>query len=140
MKISDVPQDTGISEDIQVVSYATEDDGRYVRVGSRGWEPVNVANGLAWQEINAGLRETLAEVNCGRVSVLAYYMVVNQMDVALLARYAGFFRWRVKRHLAPRVFAGLKPAVKAKYAEIFKITVAELEHLPSDPLGEGGNG
>lgn len=136
MKISDVPQDSGISEDVQVVSYATEEDGRYVKVGSSGWEPINVANGLAWDEIREEIRLTVAEIEQGTLSTLAYYMVASQMDVGLLARYTGLFKWRVKRHLRPQVFAGLKPALKEKYARLFKIPLTELEHLPPHPLGK----
>ena len=140
MKISDVPQDSGISEDVEVVSYATGEDGRYVKVGSKGWEPINVANGLAWREIEADVRQAVDGIRQGKLSVLAYYMVVSQMDVGLLARYTSFFKWRVKRHLKPKVFAGLKSSVKEKYAALFKITVAELERLPENPLGEKCNG
>jgi hypothetical protein len=130
MKIADVPQDCGISEEISVVTYATDEDGRYVKVGSRGWEPVNVANDLAWQQISETIRETVDRINRGELSLLAFYMVLNQMDAAMLARYTGFFKWRVKRHLKPGVFAGLSPAVKAKYADLFKISAAELEQMP----------
>lgn len=136
MKISDVPQDSGISEDVQVVSYATGEDGRYVKVGSKGWEPINVANGLAWQEIAADVRQAMVKIQKGKLSVLAYYMAASQMDVALLARYTGFFKWRVRRHLQPQVFAGLKPVVKKKYAALFKITLDELQTLPEHPMGE----
>ena len=136
MKISDVPQDIGISEDIQVVSYATEEDGRYVKVGSRGWDPINVANGLAWEQVAETIRQTIVEIHKGKRSPLAFYMVLNQMDVPLLAHYTGFFKWRVKRHLKPKIFARLKPAVKEKYAALFKVSTAELEHVPDLPSSE----
>ncbi len=136
MKIADVPQDVGISEDIQVVSYATDEDGRYVKVGSSGWEPINVANSIAWAEIAESVRTTVADIKQGRLSPLAFYMAVHQMDVALLANYTGFFRWRVKRHLKPCVFAKLKSVHKEKYAALFRISVAEFEHIPSLASGE----
>ena len=131
MKISDVPQDVGISEDVQVVSYATEEGGKYVKASSRGWDPINVANGLAWEQIEETVRQTVIEIEQGLLSPLAFYMTVNQMDVALLARYTGLFKWRVKRHLKPKVFAKLKPAMKEKYAILFKISVSDLEHVPN---------
>ena len=136
MKISDVPQDIGISEDIQVVSYATGEDGRYVKVGSRGWEPINVANGLAWEQIAETIQATVAEIDRGKQSPLAFYMVLNQMDVSLLSHYTGFFKWQVRRHLKPRIFARLKPVIKEKYADLFKISISELEHVPALPIGE----
>jgi hypothetical protein len=136
MKIADVPQDRGISEDVTVVSYAVAEDGRYVKVGSRGWEPVNVANGLAWEQVEQIICETVVEIENGTRSTLAYHMVVHQMDAALLAHYTGFFKWRVKRHLRPGVFGRLKPAVKEKYASLFHLSIAELEQVP--PLPQRG--
>ncbi len=130
MKTSDVPQDSGISEDVEVVSYAVREDGRYVKVGSRGWEPVNVANGLAWQQVDQTIRETVLAIEQGQQSSLAYHMAMHQMDVALLARYTGLFKWRVKRHLRPKIFAKLKPGIKERYATLFKISLEELEQVP----------
>ena len=51
------------------------------------------------------------------------------MDVGLLAQHAGFFKWTVKRHFKPKVFAKLKPSTLEKYAVALKITVEELKRV-----------
>lgn len=55
MREEDVPQDKGVLDDKQVVSYALNDEGRYCLTPSAGWEPVNCANRLAWEDIQAEL-------------------------------------------------------------------------------------
>ncbi len=126
MRKQDVPQDIGIAEGLKEVCYAVDDTGRYVLVPSAGWEPKNVTNHQAWQLIEEQQRDVATQVLEGRQSPIAYYMTKNLMDVGLLAQYVGFFRWRVRRHLKPRVFRKLAPAVLEKYAKVFGITVEQL--------------
>ena len=130
MKVKDVPQDPGITEGLQAVSYAVAEDGTYTKVGSSGWDPVNVANKIAWEQIDELVSIALEAIADGKQSPLAYYMAINQMDVALLANYSGLAKWRIKRHLKPKVFAKLKPVLAEKYAAIFKISPAELQQVP----------
>jgi hypothetical protein len=56
----------------------------------------------------------------------------NLMDVGLLARYAGKWKWQVKRHFQPAVFKSLSPAMIDKYAQIFNISQAELQNFGKD--------
>jgi hypothetical protein len=53
-----------------------------------------------------------------------------QMDVSLLASYVGLARWRVRRHLRPAVFSRLKPALLARYADIFAVLPEMLGRIP----------
>jgi hypothetical protein len=136
MKISEVPNDTGITEGIREIRYAVDSDGRYERVGSTGWEPVNIANALAWEQIRREVAAAAIRVKEGKLSPLAYYMAVNQMDQALLARYAGMSRWRIWWHLRPGVFRRLNKKILARYATLFNIPLAELmdgKLLPPSP-------
>jgi hypothetical protein len=52
-------------------------------------------------------------------------MALNQMDEMLLAKYARLSRRRVRRHLKPKVFAGLKSDMQARYARIFRVEIEE---------------
>ncbi len=52
------------------------------------------------------------------------------MSVGLLAANAGVWRFRVYRHLKPRVFSRLKPAVLRRYALALGISVEELQTVP----------
>jgi hypothetical protein len=58
-------------------------------------------------------------------------MVNHQMTVGLLAKYVRINRWRVKRHLKPRVFKKLKPSVLQRYADVFEMDVTRLSETPN---------
>lgn len=130
MREEDVPQDSGLLEGQREICYALDEEGRYVLAPTAGWEPKNVANQQAWEVIRDQLLETLDEIRSGRSSALAFHMVRNQMDVALLADYMELPRWRVRRHLRPAIFARLKPALLQGYATLFEIGVDDLCRVP----------
>jgi hypothetical protein len=134
MRRKDVPQDRGLFGEWKEVSYAVDDDGRYVLVTSTGWEPANIANHLAWESIDAEVGAVLAKVRAGELSPLAYHMARHQMDPGLLAGYTGLFRWQVRRHMKPAAFRRISPALADRYAAIFRITTEELMEAPEcDP-------
>jgi len=131
MKIEEVPQERGMMPDnIHEVCYALDDDGHYVLTASAGWNPKNIANNQAWEVIEQEIAKALKGIHAGKLSPLAFHMSKNQMNTKLLAQYAGFSRWRVKRHLKPAVFKRLKPAVLEQYSDVFGITVKQLQQFP----------
>jgi hypothetical protein len=127
MRKDDVPQDPGLwDERWHRIHYAVDEQGKYVRVHSAGCESVNITNSLAWESINKRIEEAKENVIAGKSSPLAFYMAVNQMDTRLLSRYVGMSKWRVRRHLKQKVFAGLNPAILKRYAKVFNISVEQL--------------
>ncbi len=131
MRKDEVPQDQGILENYKEVVYAVDDQGRYMPVSSKGWSAKTEANELAWVGINLQIEKTRDLVLAGKLSPLAYYMELNHMKPGLLGKYAGFSRWRVKRHLKPAVFSKLRPKVLERYAKVFKITADRLKTMDS---------
>jgi hypothetical protein len=129
MKKQDVPQDQAILEQWHEMSYATDEEGRYVLAPCAGWEPANIANQQAWEVIGEQVRQVEDRVRAGKLSPLAYFMVRNQMEVKLLAKYVGLPGWQVKRHLKPAVFKKLKVSTLVEYAKVFGVTVHQLTHL-----------
>ena len=132
MRKNEVPQDEALFDGASEVCYAVDESGRYVLAESAGWEPSNIANMQAWEVIHADVAAVLARVRAGELSPLVYHMVRHQMDAKLLSGYAGLFSWQVSRHRKPGPFQKLKPALLARYADIFKITREELCRIP-DP-------
>jgi hypothetical protein len=56
MEKDKVPQDEGITAGIsREVQYAVNKDGKYEKVLSKGWEPKNIVNELAWDEIQKNM-------------------------------------------------------------------------------------
>ena len=135
MKTSDVPQDDSILGDHRRACYALDEHGRYVVVASRGWEVEKVMNAQAVDEIRAQVETVRAQALRGEVSPLAYHMARCQMTPGLLAANAGVWRWRVKRHLAPRPFARLDRALLQRYADALGMTVEALTQVPGKEQG-----
>jgi len=132
MKVSEVPQERGIMPgDIHEICYAVDESGRYVLTESAGWEPKNITNGQAWKLVQAEAAEALESVHAGRRSPLAFHMAVNQMTVGLLSKYVRLNRWRVRRHLKPKVFKRLPAAVLERYAEVLEISLDQLLTVPA---------
>lgn len=129
MQQKDVPQDRGMAEGLQEVCYAVDENGQYVLVPSTGWEPKTVANDQAWEVINNEVEDVLFQVQKGRISILAYHMTKNLMDISLLAQYTGFSRWRVWWHMRPWVFKRLKTPVLICYSQVFDISLDTLISL-----------
>ena len=69
MRKQDVPQDEGVLDDERVVSYALDSDGQYCLTSSVGWDPVNCANRLAWQDIQLQLDGVRRQIERGELSV-----------------------------------------------------------------------
>lgn len=130
MKTNEVPQDKRNFKEgdtVTKVVYAVDENGTYTGVNSAGWDAENFATKQAWDAIDEELADTEKQVRAGELSPIAYYMHKCLMEPALLAKYVGKWQWQVKRHMKPSVFATLSPAVLAKYAAAFNITVEELK-------------
>ncbi|WP_378187677.1 hypothetical protein ACE939_04865 [Aquimarina sp. W85] len=129
MKKDEVPQDKSClsKANIKEVVYAVDEQGNYNKALSSGWEAKNTVLNESLHLIEERLYETKQALQQGEVSPIAYYMELHKMDVTILASYVGFWKFKVKRHLRPKVFARLKKSTLKKYAEIFEISVSELK-------------
>ncbi len=129
MKVNEVPQDPKDfreGDKIKKLMYAVGKDGKYTGVNSAGWEAENEATKQAWDAVDEALAETKEKVMNGELSPIAYYMEKCLMDVGLLAKYVGKWKWQVKKHLKPNGFKKLDNSLLEKYAEVFEIKVDEL--------------
>jgi hypothetical protein len=115
------PADENITNGLKIISYGVNSKGEYELTPDDVWQPVNVVNAQAWQEIEKNITASKDKIADGRASCLHYYMTANQMDTGLLAQYTGQPRWRVCLHLMPFFFHRLPADTLKKYAELFKI-------------------
>lgn len=133
MNINEVPQDKKDFKDgdkaPKKVMYVTQSDGSYTQTQSQGWEAENLALQQAWEDIDLQCQEEKEKVKKGLVSPISYYMILNRMDIAILASYVSKWQWQVKRHLKPAVFNSLSESVLAKYAHAFNISIEELKNV-----------
>ncbi len=130
MKKEEVPQDPGsLGKVTKEVCYATDDSGKYTTQLSQGWEVKAGALDIAWQDIAERVAAAKEKVLRGEASPLLYFMELKLMDVAVLAGYTGLWKWQVRRHLRPAVFKRLSERTLQRYAEVFEVTIPDLNSL-----------
>ncbi len=139
MKAKDVPQDDAnmMQGKWKDPIYTLDKDGNYTTSYSLGWDSKNAVMLHAWEEIKDKVEEVKQKVLAGELSPLAYYLERNIMDVGLLAKYVGKWKWTVKKHLKPKYFNKLPDEMLKKYAREFKLTVAEftdIERIRNDEV------
>lgn len=130
MKKSEVPQDKSALENFtREVYYVKDENGNYDTALSSGWDAKKEALDQAWEEIDRRVKDAANKVKKGEMSPVYYFMEMRLMDLGVLAGYTGFFKWTVKRHFKPAVFAKLSSAKLKKYATAFEITIDELKNF-----------
>ena len=133
MKKDEVPQDQAPAfEGQKKAMYAVDNDGRYTITGSSGWEAEQTVLDQAIAHYDSLTRTALERVRDGTATPLEYHMYCHRMDATLLAQSTGLFRWRVRRHLRPAVFARLPERTLEKYATALGLTVTQLCAVPND--------
>ena len=80
--------------------------------------------------IDEECQEILQRVRAGETSPLEYHAARNVMPLELLARYTGFSKRKVRKHLDPKNFNKLDDETLAAYADALRITVDELKSIP----------
>ena len=122
MRERDVPQEGNATlAGHRKAVYAVGEDGKLRVVASRGWEVEEVVTRQAIDELERRAREAR--------SPLEYHMYRARMDIAMLAGAAGIWRWRLRRHLRPQVFARLPLRWRRRYAEALGIAVEALARV-----------
>lgn len=125
--------DNGITDGLKIISYVSNHTGSQELVPGSMWQPVNIVNRQAWQEIESQIESSKTKVASGQVSCLHYYMTANQMDTGLLAKYTCQPRWLVRLHMVPFIYNRLRAGTLNKYAEIFKVSLDDLMQGKLEP-------
>lgn len=110
--------------------YAKDANGRIVVVASRGWEVEEIVTSQAVEEMQALTVAARQNVINGLSVPLEYWMYARRMDLLLLSQATGIWRWRIRRHFRPQVFAKLSRGTLSRYAAALNLTLHELQHLP----------
>jgi hypothetical protein len=129
-----VPQDASPTYGgLRKLLYAVDDQGKYTGVQSSGWEVESFSTELAVSEFNRRRDDAWQRARDGNASALEYHMFRNRMDFDTLVMVSGIWRWRVRRHFKPQVYAKLSDKLMSRYAEALNVSVAELKTLPNKP-------
>src|SRR5690606_5767926 len=108
------------------------ENGEYTTALSTGWDAKNIVQDHTMQEIQERIDKARAAVQAGLASPIVYFMELRRMDWQIVSDYTGIWKWRIKRHAKPAVFAKLKDKILARYADTFEISVAELKNYRGD--------
>jgi len=112
------------------VMYARDKDGQMVIVPSRGGEVDETVTLQALERIHDMTEEARARVLAGKTSPLEYWMYAQRLDLPQLSQVSGFWKWRIRRHFRPRIFAKLSTEILQRYAAVMGVTVEQLRRLP----------
>ena len=132
MEIKDIPQDDSESYHGHLkVIYGTR-DGRYEAATSSGWQDEAYATEMAVAELDEQTRAAREAVARGEYSPLYYHMFRFRHDESGLAMAAGVWKWQLRRHLRPEIFAKLPDKTLQKYADALQISIDELKRTDAD--------
>jgi len=130
MKIKEVPQDdipTFKGYGTKAV-YALDEKGRYTRTATSGWDVEEVV----LRDVLADFKEMAAEAKkrilAGKSSPIEYFAYKRLMDLSALAQAMGIAKWRIKRHLRPKVFNALNDKMLQRYADMFRVDITALKN------------
>ena len=110
--------------------YATDNNGDYTIVASSGWDVEEEATRQALTELERLAADAFVRVLTGEMSPLYFHMYNRRMDLQVLAESTGLFKWRIRRHFRPRIFARLADRMLARYADALGISTDDLGRLP----------
>ncbi len=134
MEKSAVPQDASPTYGgLRKLLYAVDERGEYNRREFQRWDVESFSTELAVAELVRLSEEAWRRARDGITSALEYHMFARRMDFDTLASVSGVWRWRLRRHLRPQVFARLPDHVLQRYAQAMGISVAELRQVPPAP-------
>ena len=129
MRERDVPQEgNACLGGYRRAVYAVGEDGRVKLVASRGWEVEEIVTRQAVEDLERRAEEARKRALAGATSPLEHHMYRARMDVALLSQTTGLWRWRIRRHFRPDVFAQLSPQLRQRYADALGV--------PAETLGK----
>lgn len=112
--------------------YATDTNGDYTLVASSGWDVEGEATRQALTELECLADAAYDRVVSGEISTLYFHMYNRRMDLQVLAESTGMFKWRIRRHFRPHIFARLSEKMLVLYADALGISTEELANLPKE--------
>jgi len=121
----EVPQEqNSVLEGHQKVMYTLENESFTTK--NYGSEAEAFATQVAVEEFEMLTKNALESFIAGKRSPLEFFIYKNRMDLATVAAATGFFRFQIKRHCKPSVFAKLSDKKLQKYADLFAVEIQTL--------------
>jgi len=133
VRVKEIPQDTiKTMGGERKTLYALDENGRYTRAQTVGWSAEEIVLKDALDDYDRKADQAREKIRAGKSSPIEYFMYRRRMDLPTLSQAMGMFRWRVARHLKPRVFRKLDERMLRRYAELLRISVDSLKEFKEE--------
>lgn len=109
----------------QVILYVEKEDGQYGPMQTGSYLSGNYLDDYEIKRVH--LEESLrTRVMKGEISMVKYYMVLEDLTLSELAARVGLSKIKVNRHLDPVHFGKAKVETLKKYADVFNVSVSNM--------------
>ncbi len=117
-------------KDHQLIIYTEKEDDSYgpTQTGAASTKDFLDDFREKWKNME---NEILVKINSGQVSMIYYYMMLQELTSAELAVRVGISKSKVEKHFQPKYLEKASLSVVRKYAEVFNVPVANLFQLIS---------
>jgi hypothetical protein len=127
MKVNEVPQDGKRMLKTTLVHYAVNDEGKFEKIPSNGWDPGYYAGFNLQEEFKELAEEAKKRIKNNEASPLEYFMYNAAIDPHGLAQFTEIPWRKVKKHLTPEGFEKLDDAMLARYAHVLHTDVETIK-------------
>lgn len=131
MKIKEVPQDGKRMLKTTLVHYAVNDEGKFEKIPSNGWDPGYYAGFNLQEEFKELAAQAKARVKNNQSSPLEYFMYKASLDVDGLAQFMEISKRKARKHLTPRGFEKVGDEMLKKYAHVLHTDVETIKKFKS---------
>lgn len=109
----------------QVVLYVEKENGKYGPIQTGSYISANYLDDFFFKRKNleVSLRD---RVSSGKISLVYYYMVLEDLSISELAARVGIRKSRIRKHFKPEGFARCTIGILKRYASVFNIPIANL--------------
>jgi hypothetical protein len=112
----------------QVVLYVEKENGKYGPIQTGSYISANYLDDFFFKRKNleVSLRERVIN---GKISLVYYYMVLEDLSISELAARVGIRKSRIRKHLKPEGFAKCTVGILKRYASVFNIPISNLVQI-----------
>jgi transcriptional regulator with XRE-family HTH domain len=109
----------------QVILYVEKEDGQYGPMQTGSYLSGNYLDDYEIKRVH--LEESLrTRVLKGEISMVKYYMILEDLTLSELAARVGLSKTNVNRHLDPVHFGKAKVETLKKYADVFNVPISNM--------------
>ena len=121
-------KDAQFTTDRRMIMYVEKDNGSYQPIETGSYMIQNYFDDFLQKKDH--LQKSYAEkLRKAEISPIEYYRVLLNMGVSDLAGRVGISTRKVRKHLLPEAFASISVKLLQRYAEVFRIPLANLFQL-----------